>query len=124
MLIALALSSALAVQAPRQPECPAAASLIDRYGISFAGFSQDIPRVDSPDERGARAEDLVMIRLQNKGGPVMDGFHHSAWLNKAEKRAWILRTGGFIGVHEWYGPVELVNVELKGCLPEPTRGAK
>lgn len=87
MFIGLVLSATLVSQLPPQPECAAADALIDQYGISFAGFRQEIPRVASPVETGARAEDLVMIQLPNKGGPVMDGFNHAAWLNKAEKRA-------------------------------------
>ena len=101
--------------------CPAAERLIDEYGISFSGFKKALPKVERPLERGARVEDLVAIRLPNKQGNVLDGFSHSAMVNKEKQHAWIRRKGGFIPVEEWYGPVKLAAGEIAGCRVDPWR---
>jgi hypothetical protein len=103
---------------PAHAACPLADSLIDQYGISFSGFERAIPRVAAPAEKSARASALVQIRLPNRKGAVPDGFNHLAVINTEEKRAWIWRTGGFLHVREWYGPIPLQKIDLTGCLAE------
>lgn len=115
------LFSALTLVLPAAAACPAAERLVDAYGISFSGFEKALPKVERPHERGARAEDLVTIRLRNKQGEVPDGFSHSAMVNKQKQHAWIRRKGGFIPIDEWYGPVKLAPSELAGCKLEPWR---
>jgi hypothetical protein len=35
---------------------------------------------------------------------MRDGFTHTVYVNHRANRYWILRTGGFAGIHEMYGP--------------------
>lgn len=87
--------------------CPVANALIEEYGISFSGFDKPIPKADSEPKRDKRPEEWLYVELANPGGYVFDGFTHAALIDKVRKQAWIYRTGGFVGVNEWYGPVEL-----------------
>jgi hypothetical protein len=95
--------------------CPAADSLIERYGISFSGFTTPIPLTTPPT---ARTDALSRVVLPNKKGYVMDGYRHAAVIDVSKKQAWIHRTGGFLGVYEWYGPVDIENVSLVDCKVE------
>ena len=70
-------------------------------------------------ETGTRADSLTTLSLPNGRSVVPDGFFHSALINKSDKRAWMLRVGGFPSVYEWYGPVEMENIDLKGCTVDP-----
>lgn len=106
---------------PAKASCPVADALIAQYGISFSGFTHSLPRVPMPDERQSRPDDLVTLVLPNRHGNVSDGFSHSALINKDKKRAWILRTGGFVSVYEWYGPIALPVSDFSGCVTEPGR---
>lgn len=98
--------------------CQVAENLIDEYGISFSGFKKEIPKLQEPLLRGVRSADLILIPLKNKRGMVPDGFSHSALIDIAEKKVWIKRTGGFATSLEWYGPVKLDRIDLKGCKQE------
>jgi len=98
--------------------CQVAENLIDKYGISFSGFKKEIPKLQEPLLHGMRSTDLILIPLKNKRGMVPDGFSHSALINIAEKKVWIKRTGGFATSLEWYGPINLNNIDLKGCKQE------
>ena len=84
--------------------CPASAALAERYGISFSGFDKPIPATSEPNTAGGGPYLRVAI-----ASPVIvsDGFKHTVVMDTATKKAWILRTGGFAGVYEWYGPVEM-----------------
>ena len=53
---------------------------------------------------------------------VSDGFHHTIVLDRTTKKAWILRTGGFVSVYQWYGPVDVINPSIENCQLEPTLG--
>lgn len=117
----LGFLAALALASPATAACTAADRLVDEVGIGFSGFKKQLPKVARPIERGTRVEDLVVIRLQNKGGEVPDGFSHSAVINKQKQQAWIRRKGGFVYVDEWYGPVKLASLDLGGCKVEPWR---
>jgi hypothetical protein len=113
--------AALALASPVQAACTAADRLVQAYGMSFSGFTQQRPKASRPLEHGVRTDDLVVIRLPNKKGNVPDGFIHSALIDKQNKQAWIRRKGGFLPVDEWYGPVKLETVNLGGCVVEPYR---
>lgn len=95
--------------------CPAADTLITTYGISFSGFKKSIAKLPTEPDFGGRREDLARIVLPSEGN-VKDGFQHSAVINKVTKQAWLLRTGGFVSVYEWYGPIRVDNVDLEGCI--------
>jgi hypothetical protein len=114
-VFAIAASAAL----PAWADCAVAEALIGRYGISFSGFTQALPRVSAPAE--APDKSLLAVVLPNRNGHVADGYNHQAWINEEQKRAWILRTGGFAGVYEWYGPVALPSADFSGCAAEPGR---
>lgn len=120
----IALFCALAWQAHAAfADCAAADKLIDKFGISFSGFERAIAPVATPDQTpdtaGTKAADLIVIALPNREVLVNDGYLHHALIDRAVKRAWIHRTGGFIGVDEWYGPVHLPHADLSGCVVEP-----
>jgi hypothetical protein len=103
-------------------QCPAADALIRDYGISFAGFDKSLPRTTDPQE-AVKGEEVVRIPLWNKKGTVADGFEHIAVISKRQQRAWILRTGGFVGVREWYGPVPVREFDVGACLAHRTEPA-
>ena len=103
------------------PACPPASRLAERYGISFSGFTRSIPAANGPDTSVAGS--LVKVAISD-AALVNDGFHHSAVINTVTKQAWILRTGGFIGVHEWYGPVDADTASLDQCRLEAIAAAK
>jgi hypothetical protein len=117
----LGFLAALALALPVQAACSAADRLVQAYGISFSGFTQQLPKASRPLEHGVRTDDLVVIRLPNKKGDVPDGFIHSAVIDKQNKHAWIRRKGGFVPVDEWYGPVKLETTDLGGCVVESYR---
>ncbi|AMO92877.1 hypothetical protein CFter6_0146 [Collimonas fungivorans] len=119
MIRVAAFAIAAIAALPAWANCAVADALIDRYGISFSGFTQALPRVSAPAE--AQDTSLLAIVLPNQNGRVADGYNHEAWINKEQKRAWILRTGGFAGVYEWYGPAVLPNADFSGCVTEPRR---
>jgi hypothetical protein len=109
----------LLVSVPALATCSVADSLIKEYGISFSGFQKPISRIAAqPDDMG-HPNDLIRIALPNERGEVSDGFVHSAMLNRTLKRVWILRTGGFASVYEWYGPLAMAELNLTGCDIEP-----
>lgn len=103
--------------------CPAADTLITTYGISFSGFKKSIAKLPAEPNFGGRRDELARIVLPSEDN-VKDGFQHTAVINKVTKQAWLLRTGGFVGVYEWYGPISIDNVDLEGCIVNaisPTR---
>jgi hypothetical protein len=102
-LVLLALSSSAWA-------CSAGNTLVKQYGVSFSGFERPIPRAQA----APPLDDLIAVVLPDNSR-VSDGFEHTAYIDPATKRAWILRTGGFIGVTEWYGPVDASAERLAGC---------
>jgi hypothetical protein len=90
--------------------------LAARYGISFSGFATPLPASADPDTRTGGP--WLRLRLPDSVN-VVDGFRHMALVDAAAKRAWILRTGGFVGVHQWYGPVDVRDIPLGECLAPP-----
>ena len=90
-------------------------ALVERYGISFSGFAVEIPGAHAPDV--AAGESLIRIAIPD-ASHVIDGFHHTVVLDTARKKAWILRTGGFVSVYDWYGPVDVTTTSLANCQLE------
>ena len=96
---------------PAAPACAPAAWLAEHYGISFSGFTTPIPAVTPPDLSGNA---YVRVPIPQRVF-VSDGFRHAAVINRVTKKAWILRTGGFVSVYEWYGPVDADTTALDSC---------
>ena len=92
--------------------CPLAKSLVEYYGISFAGFARSIPTASAPATSGEGA----LVRIAHPHHHlVSDGFRHTLFLDSKNNKVWILRTGGLAGVHEWYGPVDAIDTSLENC---------
>ena len=92
--------------------CEVASTLIREYGITFAGFEKPLPRASGPD-----LEDKSVVQIWSQASPrtVKDGFTHSIFFNENLKKAWVYRSGGFGGVHEWYGPVDVSLTDMDEC---------
>lgn len=92
--------------------CPAT-WLARHYGITFSGFTTPIPAAKPPDITNNDA--FVRLPIPQ---PVFvnDGFRHTALIDRRTKQAWILRTGGFVSVVEWYGPVDVDTTSLDSCV--------
>lgn len=121
MIRKLFLFTAIFIAVPSEAACPLANILIEKYGISFSGFSHSIPRISEPSEITYHKNELKVIRLPNKNGDVPDGFHHSAWINQKGKILWIRRVGRFLSTYEWYGPIELPEADMSGCVIEHSK---
>jgi hypothetical protein len=113
LAILMSLSSAQALS------CPLSDSLAAHYGISFSGFSTTVPESAAPDT--TRGGPFVRVRVPDASN-VADGFHHTIVMDLNTKKIWILRTGGFVGVYQWHGPVDAVNPSLDNCRLEPADG--
>jgi hypothetical protein len=112
----LAIASALAFYSAHALACPLSETLAKRYGISFSGFKTSIPVAAAPDTTDAGAFVRVRIRDESK---VSDGFHHTIVMDTKTKKAWILCTGGFVSVYQWFGPVDAGGASLEHCKLEP-----
>lgn len=112
----LALASALAFYSTHALACPLSDTLAKRYGISFSGFQTAIPIAKAPDTSDAGA--FVRVRIRDES-QVSDGFHHTIVMDTKTRKAWILRTGGFVSVYQWFGPVDADGASLKDCRLEP-----
>ena len=97
--------------------CPLSKSLAEHYGITFSGFATAIPAAAAPDT--AHGGPFVRVVIADEPY-VADGFRHTAVMDTRTKKVWILRTGGFVGVYEWYGPVDAIDASLDNCQLEPT----
>jgi hypothetical protein len=110
-LIVLGLAGLLSVPAF---SCPLTDWLTQRYGVSAGGFEHDIPQSPAPVIDPATA-----VRIVFRDTPlVADGFHHAVVLDVASSKAWILRTGGFVGVYRWYGPIDVPALSTATCRIE------
>lgn len=96
--------------------CPLSQSLAAHYGISFSGFKVAIPETRAPDTVNGDAFVRVMIPDDSH---VSDGFRHTLVMNSRSKKVWILRTSGFAGVYQWFGPVDAIDPSLTKCRLEP-----
>ncbi|HEX8602617.1 MAG TPA: hypothetical protein VF774_08220 [Pseudoduganella sp.] len=95
--------------------CPLSETVAERYGISFSGFKTAIPAAGAPDTNDGTFV-RVTVRDDSK---VSDGFRHAIVMNARTRKAWVLRTGGFAGVYEWFGPVDATGASLEHCILEP-----
>lgn len=112
----------LALSAAPAWSCEVAAYLVKTWGISFAGFERPIMPAPKNLPSSWNQADAFTIFLNRNPDWIKDGFEHRAVISLSLKQAMILRTGGFGGVQEWYGPVELTAASLAGCPPasQPT----
>lgn len=95
--------------------CPLTDWLTQRYGVSFSGFEHPIPEAAAP-----VLDRVASVRVAfPDNAAVADGFRHAVVLDVSTGKAWILRTGGFIGVRQWYGPVEVPAMSMDTCRTEP-----
>lgn len=92
--------------------CPLADDLVRRYGISATGFEREIPAEEVHFDGGD--EQVVQVPLNGRSA-ILDGYSHLAFVHTLSKQAWILRSGGYAGVREWYGPVSVDMDLLAGC---------
>ena len=89
--------------------CPLSDAISARYGISFSGFKTPIPAATAPDMTDSGSFIRVAVRDNSK---VADGFRHTIVMNTKTKKAWVLRTGGFASVYDWFGPVDAQHVSI------------
>jgi hypothetical protein len=92
--------------------CPLSDAISTRYGISFSGFKTPIPAATAPDMTDPGSFIRVAVRDNSK---VADGFRHTIVMNTKTKTAWVLRTGGFASVYDWFGPVDARHVPVQNC---------
>lgn len=111
------LATLMGLLSAQAPACPLSESLMTRYGVSFSGFSKAIPESAAPDT--SHGGPFVRVRMPDESS-VSDGFRHTIVMDRTTRKVWILRTGGFVGVYQWYGPVDAVNASLDNCRLEPT----
>jgi len=115
----LVLATLMGLFSAQALACPLSESLATRYGVSFAGFSTTIPESAAPDT--THGGPFVRVPMPDASN-VADGFRHTIVMDRSTKKVWILRTGGFVGVYQWYGPVDAVDTSLDNCRPEPKDG--
>ncbi|WP_136417646.1 hypothetical protein [Herbaspirillum sp. ST 5-3] len=108
-VIALALGNTACAQ------CPPVDALAKQYGITYAGIEKDVPRTSEPEQFRNRDQTSVLVQFESHASHVRDGFEHMALIDTKSKLAWILQTGGFAGVHQWYGPVTITETNFSGC---------
>ncbi|VXB61340.1 conserved exported hypothetical protein [Massilia sp. 9I] len=95
--------------------CPELDALTKRYGITFSGFLTPISSVSLP--KFSKTGRLLHLPIHTPEF-VSDGFKHKIVFDTETRKAWILRTRGFFGVREWYGPVEADDAKLENCQAE------
>jgi hypothetical protein len=108
----LATATALILCSLQAVACPLSEALSTRYGISFSGFKTPIPAATAPDMTDPGSFIRVAVWDNSK---VADGFRHTIVMNTKTKTAWVLRTGGFASVYDWFGPVDARHVPLQNC---------
>lgn len=111
----LAVAAALIFCSAQAVACPLSDALSTRYGISFSGFTTPIPAATAPDMTDSASFIRVAVRDKSK---VSDGFRHTIIMNTKTKKAWVLRTGGFASVYDWFGPVDAHHVPVQNCRPD------
>ena len=75
------------------------------YGLTWSGSSKAMPRA-------AHAPDLpqggaTLVRVFKPPEHTADGFTQEVVIIATPRSAWVHRTGGFAGVDQWFGPLEL-----------------
>ena len=117
-MIILAIAATMGATNADAGPCPELDALAKRYGIMFSGFTTPIPAVKLPTV--SKDGRLLHLRIVTPEF-VSDGFRHKILFDSATRKAWILRTGGFIGVRQWYGPVDAGDARLENCQAEAER---
>jgi hypothetical protein len=111
------LATLMSLSSAQALACPLSDSLATRYGISFSGFGTAVPQSAAPDT--THGGPFVRVRVSDVSN-VADGFRHTIVMDRSTKKVWILRTGGFVGVYQWYGPVDAIDASTENCQLEPT----
>lgn len=93
--------------------CEVASTLVQEYGITYAGFHKSPPRTEQP-----KLDDKSFVEVWSQQSPsgVKDAFTHSIYVNEKLNNAWIHRTGGYAGVYEWYGPLQVEVGDISACI--------
>jgi hypothetical protein len=79
--------------------------VVTTYGLSWSGAKAPMPRA-------AHAPDLppggaTLVRVLKPPEHTADGFTQEVVIIATPRSAWVHRTGGFAGVDQWFGPLEL-----------------
>ena len=123
---AFAIAATMGMANAHAGNCPELDQLVKRYGITFGGFAKPIPAVRLPSL--SKEGRLLHLRVVTPEF-VSDGFRHKILFDSSTRKAWILRTGGFVGVRQWYGPVDASDARLENCqgqaerIEEPLQGS-
>ena len=89
--------------------CPMWASVSQQYGIGAGGMMSPLPRAEH-----LAGGPFTTIELP-ESSLVSDGFRHTLLIDKAARKIWIRRSGGYAGVSELYGPLDVGGHALDGC---------
>jgi len=101
-LIALLLSAGAAA-------CPLSKAVTERYGITDGGMLTPLPLAKP------NADPAFLWLSLSSSNLISDGFHHTLFVDRQARRAWLRRTGGLLGVREWFGPIDVSGDSLAGC---------
>lgn len=86
---------------PAEAPSDLAQKIIDKLKIAPDLLKMDdLPRADTEPEVLTNYETAVLSPSEN----VRDGFTHVVIVDPATRRFWVIRSGGFAGVHEIRGP--------------------
>lgn len=75
-----------------------------------ANESNHFEQLQSTLPRAGDAPDITSLELISLHGPedmVADGFRYQLRIDRASGTAWLVKTGGFAGVEQWFGPGQL-----------------
>ena len=97
-----------ALDAKAQAEADAD-QVVATYGLTWSGSTHPMPRA-------AHAPDLppggaTLVRVIKPPEHTADGFTQAVVIIATPRSAWVHRTGGFAGVNQWFGPLELATVK-------------
>lgn len=96
-------------------QCLALDAIATQYGISFVGIAKSLPLTSQPEQIGTQDKNVALVQFKSHANIVKDGFEHAALIDANRKLAWILQTGGFAGVYQWYGPVAITEIDFSEC---------
>jgi hypothetical protein len=83
--------------------------LVDRFELKI----EDLTKLELTKEQladMAAADKFEIFKLPSRPG-VADDFHYQIFRSRKDNTYIILRTGGFAGVHEYYGPKKATTAE-------------
>jgi hypothetical protein len=93
-----------AVDAKVQAEADAD-HVIAAYGLTWSGSTKPLPRAAHAPELPANG--AALVRVLKPPAHTADGFTQEIVIVEEPRSAWVHRTGGFAGVNQWFGPLEL-----------------